>query len=340
MSEEQEADSQEESSFDMEAAQDTLSADIFGVEKKEKDDSLDDIVDNIDLDQESDEKPIEKKADKEEISDVDKALKEELKEEVKARKAPESWKKEMHEFYNSSDSAMQDYIDLRESQMKEGLEKDRGDANLGRTMRDIMTPHEMLFKNRGIEGPQAVQFLLNAHNTLSTGTIEQKQAAIQQLVQSYGIGAPAEGANPQITSLTQRLSEMEQNYNSSQQRSLQETQTRIETEVSAFADEHPLFDDLQDDIAKLITAGYELEDAYEKARWANPTTRQSALDELETERVAKAEKDAKKEAEEARKAKSVNVKGNKSNKTPTADKGKFLDTDDMRETLREINSRN
>ena len=329
------ADSQEESSFDMESAVDTLSADIFNVEPEEKEDKSEESneLDTLDAEQE------DALDAKEEISDVDKALKEELKE-TPTRKAPESWKKEMHEFYASSDPAMKDYIDLRESQMREGLEKDRGDANLGRTMRDIMTPHEMLFKNRGIEGPQAVQYMLNAHNVLSTGTAEQKQAAIQQLVQSYGIGAPAEGSDPQLTSLTQRLQAMEQNYNSSQQRSLQETQTRIETEVSAFADEHPLFDDLQDDIAKLITAGYELEDAYEKARWANPTTRQSALDELETERVAKAEKDAKKEADDARKAKSVNVKGNKQEKAPTAPKGRFLDTDDMRETLREINSRN
>lgn len=320
--------------FDMEGAVDTLSEGLFGTEKTEE------IDEEVDLSQETDDKPAEIDAKDEkpdekvdEPDDVEKALKEELK-----REAPKSWKKEMREFFNSADPMMQEYILQRESQMADGLEKDRGDANLGRTMRDVLMPHEATFRERGIEPQQAVRYLLDAHNALSTGTIEQRQANIQKLAQSYGIVNPEDGANPQLQSLIQEVQALKQNQAASEQRTLQERQSSIETEVTAFASDHPLFHDLEQDIVVYINAGYELEDAYDKALWANPLTRQKEMDRLEQEKASEAEKLAKKEAEDAKKASSVNVKGRDSKKAPTAPKGSMEDT--MRETYRKINSRN
>jgi len=318
----------EESGFDMESAQDAISDSLFPKDEAENDDELD-------FDEED------------EVSDIDKELKEELKEESEKKEEepevekidlPASWKKDMQEKWGKLDVDAQKYVIEREEQMKSGLEQDRVDSNLGRTMRDIMTPYQALFQERGIEGPQAVKNLLDAHHALSGGTIEQKQSILSQLAQSYGITEPKEGENPQVVSLTQRLAQIEQNLNASQQRSLQDTQTRIESEVSAFADEHPLFDELESEIADFIKVGYDLDDAYEKALWANPATRQKELDRLETEKTAESDKIAKQEAEAAKKAKSVNVKGRESRKAPTGKLGTMEDT--MRDTYREIKSRN
>jgi hypothetical protein len=315
--------------FDMEGAVDTLSADIFG----KSDDGINESEEHEEVAEEGDEE-VSAKTEKETEKTVE--TKEE-KEEVEKIDLPASWKKDMQEKWEKLDVEAQKYVVERENQMRAGLDKDRVDADLGRTMRDMMKPYDALFQERGIEAPQAVQYLLQAHNILSSGTPEQKAGVMAQLAQSYGVGEQKD-VDPQVQNLTQRLQTMEQNLNASHQRSLQEMRTKIDSEVTAFAEEHPLFDDLQDDIVKLIQVGETLEDAYEKALWANPSTRQKELDRLDTQRAAETEKLAKKEVEEAKKAKSVNVKGRNLKKAPTAPLGSMEDT--MRETYRNINNRN
>ena len=313
----------EESGFDMDSAVSELGADLFGKEESEE----------AEIEEEAEvEKKVEVKVEKEQ--------EEEKKEEKPKREAPNSWKKEYRELYSSADPALQEIIDLREAQMHEGLEKDRGDASLGRTMRDMMAPYEGELKTKGISTTQAMQSLIQSHNILTTGTPQQKLDLMNQMARNYGVGKPPENEDPQVASLTQRLREIEQNIDTGQQQVRQATEARIESEVSAFAEDHPFFDDLSDEIATFIRAGDDLEDAYNKAVWSNPATRQKELDRQNKETADELEKKARQEAEDARIAKSVNVKGMHTKKTPTAPKGKFLDDSDMRETLREIQSRN
>ncbi len=330
-----EADSQvveeveQEESFDMDAAQESISSDLFG--KSEETDE------EVDLDQEVEEEEVETK-EVEKKEEVKEEVKAEEKEEKPVKNAPSSWKKEMREFYSSADPMLQDYIEQREEQMKSGLEQDRTDSNLGRTFRDIVTPYNDIFQQTGIAPTQAVQYLLNAHKSLSTGTIEQKQAAMQQLEQSYGITKPNEGSNPQITSLTQRLSQMEHNQIVNAQTARQAAQTKIETEVDTFAKDHPLLDDLQDEIAGFIKQGHSLEEAYKRAERSSDGYIQAEVDRQIKERETKAESQRQEELKLVKKAKSVNVRGRNASKAPTGPLGTMEDT--MHETYREIKSRN
>ena len=333
MSEEAEADSGsvevEESSFDMESAQDTISNDLFPSTKSEE----------VDLDQETEEIEQEAIESKDEvIEDVDKVLKEEKEEVKETRKAPDSWKKEMREFYGSADPVLQDYIEKREADMKAGLEQDRTDSNYGRSFRDMLTPYDAMFQKSGVQPQQAVQYLLNAHNALSNGTVEQKQAALQQLSQSYGITKAAEGDNPQLTSLMQRIGQMEQNQNSRAQIDRQSAQTRIQSEVDAFAKDHPLLDDLENEIAGFINQGYDLDEAYKRAERSSENFINSEVERLMKERADKAEIQQKEELKIAKKAKSVNIRGQNTSKAPTGPKGKMFD--DMHDIFRDIQSRN
>lgn len=61
------------------------------------------------------------------------------------------------------------------------------------------------------------------------------------------------------------------------------TRFALGEEITAFAADpaHPYFDEVTGDIAVLISAGHSLADAYEKAVWANPTTRQKEIARLE-----------------------------------------------------------
>lgn len=316
---------EESESFNMDEALDSISDDVFG----KKDEEVEE-VDEEELAKLSQEESEQKEIKKEE---------QEQKEEKQAREPPQSWKKETHELWESIPDAAKDYIEKREEQMREGLEKDRTDANLGRTMRDIMTPHAALIKQQGIDEPTAVRYMLNAHYKLSTGTPEQRQAAFKELGKSYGFTDGNEAQeNPEIAALKQEVQQMKSHLTASQQRAYDDAREKIDETVSAFSKEHPHFDDLQDDIAKFITAGYELEDAYEKALWANPSTRQLEIDRINKEESEKLLAQKKEEAEKAKKASSVNVKSRDTSKTPTAPKGTMEDT--LRDTFRNIKNRN
>lgn len=270
--------------------------------------------------------------------DVDDSPKDEVNDE---KQPPASWKKDMHDAYKSLPDEVKDYIQLREDQMRQGLEKDRDDANLGRVMRDTMAPYSEMLRSQGIDEPKMVQSLMNAHYRLSTAPPEEKQALFSQLAQSYGINAPTDegSTDPIIQNLQNELMQVKQTLSASHERALAEARNRVNAEVEAFASDesHKYFDEVSDDIAGLINAGYSLEDAYEKAVWANPVTREKEIARLQQEKDAEAEKRRKQEAEKAKKARSVNVRSRDTRKAPTAPKGSMEDT--MYETLETINNR-
>lgn len=308
-----------DSEFNMEAAQQSISDDLFQSEEDVSEEISEEVHEEIAEETEEPEEVTEETT------------------EVKAKNAPQSWKKEMHEAFSSLPPNVQEYIEQREQQMRDGLEKDRTDANLGRTMRDVITPHLALIKEQGINEVDAVRYMLNAHNKLSRAQGEEKSRLAQEFLQAYGITTDGKEVDPVISQLRQELNGIKTHLTASQERTLQEQRSRVMKDVESFASEHPYFDDVADDIVPFINAGLDLKDAYEKAVWANPVTRQKEIERTQKEAEEKAKLKAKQEAEAAKKAKSVNVRGRDTQKTPTGPKGTMEDT--MRETFREIQSR-
>ena len=303
--------------FDVQAGVDSIAADLFGVKPDEKTDTEPQEVEEV-------------------VEEAE--VVEEVKEEVEVRDAPQSWKKEMKESWEKLDSDTQDYIELRESQMKEGVEVRKQDADIGMKLRDAFSPYENLLKQNNVDPVTASQKLMATHMQLISAPIEQRKTLFSQLAANYGItGENNEPVDPKIQQLEQRLSQVQNVLTANQQASQQEMKGRIETEVESFASEHPHFDDLSDEIAKLIRADYSLEDAYKVAYRASHHYDKD-IEKKQKEELEKAEKAKKLEAEKAKKAKSVNVRGRDTNKAPTAPKGTMEDT--MRDVMRDIKNRN
>ena len=113
----------------------------------------------------------------------------------------------------------------------------------------------------------------------------------------------------------------------------------VEKDVEAFASDpaHEFFDEVSEQIVPLINSGYSLEDAYANAIWLNPVTRQKEVDRAAKEAAKTAENTAKQEADKAKKAKSVNVRGRDTGRASTEPKGTIDDT--LLETYNEIQNR-
>ncbi len=260
--------------------------------------------------------------------------------EILVKPAPKTWPKEMHEYWGKTDPKVQEYWETREKQMLDGLEQYKEHAGIGKTLKEVITPYRPILEAAGMDEATAVKSLLNAHYRLTQGSPEQRAQAYQELGKNLGlVTSEQQNVDPTVKALQDKLAAIENTLTHSQQRALQETQVKVTKDVEAFASDtnHPYFDEVADDIVAMIQAGKSLEDAYEKAVWANPVTRQKEMARLQTETQTKLKEKTKQEAEQARKAASTNVKGRDTRRTPTEPKGTMEDT--MKDTLREIRSR-
>lgn len=319
MSEEM-ADSLEVSNdINIEEAGESIAADLFG--ESETTEVLDEVTEEV-----------SEEANEEEVDEVVGET-----EEKELRAAPQSWKKEMHDHWSKLDPEVQDYFELREQQMKEGIDVAKEDATLGRDIRDVLTPFGQLLETQGVDQKTAVQYLMNAHYKLSTADEQGKLDALNQMAQSYGIKLDGSKVTPEIQTLQNEISQLKQVIGQSQQESQQEKQAKAMKEVEAFASDHELFNEVADDIVPFINTGLTLQEAYDKAIWANPVTRQKELDRIEKEKTEKLEKDKQEKVKNANKAKSTNVKSRDTNKAPTELSGKMFD--DMPDIYREIQNR-
>jgi len=336
MSEELADSGSESESFDMDAAQASVSEALFPSAPVVATEEGEEVQEGL-----AGKEP-EEKAEAETEPETEKAEAEtepETKKEVRA--APQSWKKEMHEFWNGLDPAVQNYVEQREEQMREGLEKDRGDANLGRVMRDVMSPYSQMLRDQNIDEGVMVRNLMNAHYRLSTADDAGRIDLIKQIAQSYNVSLDGEApqVDPALKAVQDKVNYLERNISQSQQRTIQEARDRVEKEVDTFASdpEHAFFDEVSEQIVPLINAGYSLQEAYENAIWLNPVTRQKEIDRTAKEASEKSLEEAKQEAEKKRKAKGPNVRGRDTSKAPTEPTGTMEDT--MREAYREIQNR-
>ena len=265
-----------------------------------------------------------------------------------ASTAPKSWPKEMHEHWAKTPPQVQQYWQTREKQMLDGLDQYKQAATFGKTFHDVVSPYHEDFVRHGVDAPRAVQFLLEANRRLTTGTPESRQQAYQELGRNLGLSqqAPMNGeqaaqpqVDPRIQTIEQKLAQIEEAQLAKQREALEVARAKSQQEVDAFASDpnNAFFDEVADDIVKFIKAGESLQDAYQRAIWANPVTREKQMQtRLQTE-AEKAKERARLDALPKKQAKSVNVRGRDTARSSTDPVGSMDDT--LKETLAKIKAR-
>lgn len=258
------------------------------------------------------------------------------------RAAPKSWAKETHEVWGGLPDAAKDQIELREKQFLDGLGQYKEHADIGRQFREVSQPFESMLREHGVTAPEAFQRLMGAQYRLTNGPMEQRQAAYQELGRNLGLiqDPNAPQVDPTVKALQEQVGQLTTAVTEKQRRELADTKARVAKEVETFAadkDKHPYFDEVAEDIAILIGGGLELNDAYERAVWANPVTRAKELNRVQTDTEKKLRENARLDALKASKAKGSNVKTRDTNRAPTEPLGSWEDT--MKATLTDIKSR-
>lgn len=251
---------------------------------------------------------------------------------VPAAEAPKTWRPEAAAKFATLPPEVQQEVLKREEDIFKGLNAYKADADIGKSIKSMIQPHEQLFRSQGVNPFQQISGLINAHVALATGSPEQRLQIFQRVAQSYGVelGGEAPYTDPQVSSLQKQLSDLQSRLQGREQQEAEQARTKLQAEIDAFATDpaHPYFEEVANDIAGLLRSGAaaNLSEAYEKAIWANPVTRGKEQARLAAEAKAKADADAAERAKQARKATGANVKSSAKAASGTAPLGSIDDT--------------
>lgn len=201
--------------------------------------------------------------------------------EVKPIKAPDGWNAAAKAKFAALDPEIQAEVTRRETETHKLITAQDADRGLGKKIRETAAPYLATIKAEGGDEGAAFGAFLNYAHIMRSGTPEQKLAALQTVAKQFNVplGSQLQQATPNqaFESLTQRLTRLESERQADlHQRQVQEQSTLTST-VEAFSSEpgHEHFETVKELMGSLLQTGQakDLQDAYDKAIWANPEIR-------------------------------------------------------------------
>ncbi len=263
--------------------------------------------------------------------------------------APKTWKPEEAAVWAQIPAAAKAAIARREEDMFRGIEQHKQTAQFGNTVQAVLNPYMPILQAHNIDPVENIKHLMNAHYMLATGTMEQKQQMMNQLITDYKIQMPQQQADdpfapppdPNVLRLEQEIERLKSGQAQAQQAAYQQKQAEAMQEVNAFAADpkNIYFDEVANDIVKLVNAdkALTLAEAYERAVWSNPVTREKEIARQDAEKQAKSREEASAKVASVRKSLAANVQSQPKAGAATLPLGTMDDT--MEETMLAIKNR-
>lgn len=223
---------------------------------------------------------------------------------------PKSWSADKQELWTSLPQAAKDFILSRENQVNEGFAKYQGLEPKYKALDAVLSPLDPMIQSYGTTREAFVQQLAGWHQALASNP----QEAFPALARAYGYSInqgpsaaeqaqqPGYVTDPRVDQLTPVVSQLQQKLADAERREAEAQMRQTSEMVSKWASDKPHYDKVRIDMGLLIKAAAEsgremsLDEAYQKATWANPEI---------ADQLKKAEFEAiqKKAAEDAKKAK-------------------------------------
>lgn len=254
---------------------------------------------------------------------------------------PVSWKKEAKADWLKIPESQRAEIHRREEDFHRGIQKYKQFSDIGTSLHKVIEPYGKMIIDAGHTAPALIGDLLNMQKVMTTGTPQERASMAMQILQNTGVtleqlqAVPQQPAiDPNIAALMQKVQSLEGALHGQTQQREQAEQADVTSEIESFRTDgkHEHFGMVALDMSALLAQGRasNLQDAYDKAVWANPETRAKLLQKQEQD---KARKQAD-EAAAARKAAGANVQRRG---TPPAQAKPGTMDDTIRQTLRRLN---
>jgi hypothetical protein len=239
---------------------------------------------------------------------------------------PVAWKKDYRPHWKTVPKEVREEIARREQAMMNGMRATEAARRTQHELDRIVAPYMDHIKAENSTPMVAVENMLKTAHALRTATTQDKARLIAGLVQRFGVDigmldselashlSPDGKSRTALSEMVQQEMQPVRQFMSSmqQQRQMAEQQAtqRVAQDMGEFAKSHQHFDTLRIEMADLIEVAdrqgqsLTLQDAYDRALWANPQTRSEAMRQKQLE-VAKQQN----EQAEAAKRKAASVAG-------------------------------
>jgi hypothetical protein len=231
--------------------------------------------------------------------------------------APISWTAEQKAKWASLPPDTQAYIAQRDKESHEAITRAGQQIKAFEPIGKVIEQFSHVFQKNGLQPHDGIARMMAVNEMLETNP----ETAIREIAKAYGVNLQGttdeQNANPEsavIAELRADLAKVKSHLTAQQQQKIDAENTALAREIADFANDpktpRPHFESVRKVMAALMNSGAAetMQEAYEKAIYADPTIRQSLQVDAQkaTEDKRKAE-----EAERVRKAKAaagVNVK--------------------------------
>lgn len=219
--------------------------------------------------------------------------------------------------WNKLPVPIQKEIAKREEEFHRELTKHDEERVFGRAVKSLADPYMPLIKAENGDVTKAFASYLNTAYILRTKSPQEKGRVLLQLAQEFGAdlrGAsqPQANVDPRFNQVLQELQHVKSTLQQEQEAKKQQEEMALKSQIDAFAADpaHQHFEAVKADMAALLKGGIvqNLQDAYDRAIYANPQTRSTLLTQQNAESEEKRLAEKKARAEQARRAGS-SVKG-------------------------------
>lgn len=239
----------------------------------------------------------------------------EVKPELPAILPPISWKTETKAKWDKLPREIQEEVTRRETEMEKKFSSIDEERQFGRKLRETIAPYTPIINSSGSTPEKAVGELLTYAHILQTGTPQAKAQLLWQLAQRWGADmriTPQAASHPQfqLQELQQKLAKTQEELAGLPQRlQQQQEEAKLKAVIDAFAADpkNPHYERVKAVMASLLSSGgaKDMQDAYDKACYADPDIRSSLLTEQKKAEEEKRIADKKAKAEAARNASSM-----------------------------------
>jgi len=246
---------------------------------------------------------------------------------------PSTWRPAAKAHWATLPLEVREEFKKREADVAKGFEQVTHKVRFADSVVQEIEPYIAMIQSEGGTPQLAIRQLLATAYRLRTGTPQERGALIRQVAQQYGadLGQQQAGAEPdpqqqwaqyiqqQLSPLQQRIQQYEQEHLTAQQRQEQEKQQEIQGQIEAFQSarnqdgtpKFKYFENVRGLMGSLIEGGnaQSLEQAYDLACNADPEVRAALVTEQSHAANAKRLEEAKRTADEARRANAARMEG-------------------------------
>jgi hypothetical protein len=227
--------------------------------------------------------------------------------------APVSWSAEQKAKWSALPPDTREYILQRDRESHDAISRAGQQIKAYEPIGKVIEQYGHVFAKNGLQPHDGIARMMAVNEMLETNP----RAAIAEIAKAYGVNLQgtsdeqnATPESPRIAELEARLARQEAHL-TAQMRQRQEAEANeLAREIADFAKDKPHFESVRKVMAGLMNSGAAetMQDAYDRAIYADPTIRQSLQVEAQTKAEEQRKAEEAKRLSAAKKAAGVNVK--------------------------------